>query len=217
MFADVERGGVVDCPEGIRVTDGNTGQVLAFKQPWDDCVRNALNTIEFAPPGSGGGENETTPAAGYEYTTDFLQVVLSDKLHLTTAVTEMQIWVPPSTGPRYEAENGLIGTFIGGWQGKHTGLNGTIEDGGVTLGDGGWVEVADVRRADGLAGNASVTVVGGGQGSVAIGLNYLGNVTVEFDGEGNKTVEVSVLRGGNVVTIYQTEGRPFVDAFIVGS
>lgn len=81
-----------------------------------------------------------------------MQILLSDKLHLTTAISEIQAWVEPKPGPRYEAEDGLIGTFIGGWQGRHTGLNCTIENGGVTLEDGGWVEVADVRRADGMAG-----------------------------------------------------------------
>lgn len=217
VLADVERGGVVDCPDGIRVTDGNTGQVLAFQRPWTDCARNALNTVFFAPPGAGGARNETTSGVGYEHETDFLQVLLSDKLLYTTAISEIQAWVPPNLGPRYEAEDGLIGTFIGGWQGTHTGLNGTVEDGGVLLGDGGWVEIADVRRADGLAGETRLTVIGGGKGTVEIGMNYLGNRTVEFDGMGNQTVDVMMLRGGNVATIYQTGGRPWVDALVVES
>ena len=217
VFADVERGGVVDCPEGIKIWDGHTGQVLAFKNPWTDCVRNALNTVLFAPPESGGAEDETTPATGYEHETDFLQVLLSDKLHYTTALSEIQIWVPPNPGPRYEAEDGLIGTFIGGWQGRHTGLNGTIEDGGVRLGDGGWVELADVRRGDGAAGNATLRVIGAGPGSLEVGVNYAGNVSVVFEGEGSleQTVEVGLWAGGNVVTLYQTEGRPWVDGFVV--
>ena len=222
IFADVERGGVVDCPDGIRVSDGNTGKVLAYKLPWTDCVPNALNTITFTDPAqSDAGQNETTPttnpAAAYEHETDFLQLVVSDKLRLTSAISEIQLWVPPVPGPRYEAEDGLIGTFIGGWQGTHSGLNGTIEDGGVALNEGAWVEVANVRTADGMAGDATLRLIGGGQGIVEIGLNYLGNRTVEFDGKGEKEVEVRMLRGGNVVTIYQTGGRPWVDAFVVES
>ncbi|KAK3719519.1 hypothetical protein LTR37_004377 [Vermiconidia calcicola] len=213
LLADVDRGGVVDCPDGIKVTDAK-GRVVAFKQPWRDCVPNALNTIPFANPAAITA-NTTTLETGYEIETDFLQITLSDKLRYTTAMTEIQIWVAPNMGPRYEAEDGLIGTFIGHFQGRATGLNGTIENGGVTLGPGGWVELADVRRADGSAGQTSLTVLGGGRGTVEVQVNWLSNQTVTFSGNASKTLTVDMLRGGNVVTVLQTNGSPFIDAIVV--
>ena len=215
IFVDVERGGVVECPNGIQVTDAK-GEVVAFKKPWHDCVPNALNTVPFANP-KNIQINTTTPETDYTIETDFLQVVLSDKLRYTTAVSEIQLWVEPNLGPRYEAEDGLIGTFIGSFEGRPTGLNGTIEKGGVTLDAGAWVELADVRRADNAAGRTSLTVLGGGQGTVEVQMNWMVNQTVTFAGTANKTLEVDMLRGGNYVTILQTKGTPFIDAVAVGS
>ncbi len=120
-------------------------------------------------------------------------------------------------GPRYEVEDGLIGTFIGSFEGRPTGLNGTIEHGGVRLGDGGWVELADVRAADSSAGPTKMTVVGGGHGMVEVQMNYLTNHTLTFDGSANKTLDVEMLRGGNVVTMFQKSGRPLLDAIVIGS
>ena len=215
IFADVERGGVVECPNSIQVTDGK-GEVVAFKKPWPDCVPNALNTVPFANPRK-IQVNTTTPNADYTIETDFLQVVLSDKLRYTTAVSEIQLWVEPNLGPRYEAEDGLIGTFIGSFEGRPTGLNGTIENGGVTLHAGAWVELADVRRSDNAAGQTSLTVIGGGHGTVEVQMNWMVNQTVTFSGTANKTLSVDMLRGGNYVTILQTKGTPFIDAIVVGS
>lgn len=216
IMEDVSRGGVVDCPEGIKVVD-RAGNVVAFKNPWTECVPNALNTVVFADPSANNTDNSTTANENYTVETDFLQVTLSDKLRYTTAVTEIQIWVAPSLGPRYEAEDGLIGTFIGSYEGRATGLNGTIENGGVTLHGGAWVELADVRTADSQAATTSLTIVGGGTGTVEVGLNWLVNQTVTFSGNGSQTLTVDMLRGGNSVEIFQTSGTPFVDAIIVGS
>ena len=214
IFVDVERGGVVECPGGIKVTNSKN-EVVAFKNPWTDCVPNALNTVPFANPAK-IKTNVTTPDTDYFVETDFLQVTLSDKLRYTTAVSEIQIWVEPQTGPRYEVEDGLIGTFIGSFEGRATGLNGTIENGGVSLGAGGWVELGDVRRADSSGGQTSLTVLGGGHGTVEVQLNWLKSQTVHFSGSANKSVTVDMLRGGNVVTVLQTHGTPFVDAIVVG-
>lgn len=134
----------------------------------------------------------------------------ADRLFLTSRVE-------PNLGPRYEAEDGLIGTFIGHFEGRATGLNGTIENGGVRLEAGGWVELANVHRSDGSAGQTSLTVVGGGQGIAEVGLNWLNNnQTITFEGHSNKTLNVDMLSGGNVVSIFQSSGTPFVDAVIVG-
>ena len=215
VFVDVERGGVVDCPNGIQVTDGK-GQVVAFKKTWPDCVPNALNTVPFADPNK-IQTNVTSPSTDYVIETDFLQVTLSDKLRYTTAVSEIQLWVEPNQGPRYEAEDGLIGTFIGSFEGRPTGLNGTIENGGVLLADGAWVELADIRTSDSAAGRTPITVLGGGNGTVEVQLNYMTNHTVSFSGSANKTLMADMLRGGNYVTILQTSGRPFIDAIVIGS
>lgn len=228
IFADVDRGGVVDCPAGIKVVDGRTGDVVALENPWTDCVPNALNTVFFSSSDVGSNTTMVSNASsstGYTaIETDNLLVTLSDKLRYTTAVSEIQLWVAPHPGPRYEAEDGVIGTFIGSFEGTPQGLNGTIEDGGVRLGAGGWVEIADVRRADGAAGVVtSLTVVGGGSsgsGTVEVQLNWLTNQTVTFSGSSggdstNETLSFDFLSGGNVVTIFQTEGTPWIDAIVV--
>ncbi|KAK4955882.1 hypothetical protein LTR10_006821 [Elasticomyces elasticus] len=215
VLVDTEHGGVSACPEGIKIVDGK-GDTVAFKNPWTDCVPNALNTVPFATPTPDDSSNVTTPNQDYTVETDFLQIILSDKLEYTTSVSEIQIWVAPNLGPRYEAEDGVIGTFIGSYEGRPSGLNGTIENGGVTLHGGAWVELSGVRTADGQAGRTQVTVVGGGNGTVDVMLNWMTNSTVTFSGAANKTVELDLLRGGNWVTIFQRTGIPFVDAVVVG-
>jgi hypothetical protein len=222
IFVDIDRGGVVDCPQGIKVVDGSN-QTVAFKNPWTDCVPNALSTVPFAAPSGNNSDNATTPDDNYVVETDYLEVTLSDKLRYTTAVTEIQIWVASNPGPKYEVEDGVIGTFIGSYEGRATGLNGTVVDGGVSLGPGGWVELADVRRqatgnaTAGLAGSATMEVIGGGTGTVEVQLNWLVNQTVSFAGNGTITLDVVLLRGGNVVTIFQTSGTPWLDAIVIGS
>ncbi|KUI58049.1 Beta-L-arabinobiosidase [Cytospora mali] len=223
ILDDTDVGGVAACPAGIRVTDGRTGNVVVYENPWTDCVPNALNTVSFADISRNGssssiGSYSNSTGGGSTVETDLLQVTLSDKLRYTTAVSEIQIWVPPNTGPRYEAEDGVMGTFIGSFEGRATGLNGTIENGGVTLGSDGWVELADVRREDGSAGSTTLTVIGGGTGSIVVQLNWLANQTATFSGDvvENKTLTVDMLRGGNVVTIFQTNGSPWIDAIVVG-
>lgn len=202
------------------MTNMRTGDVVAFENPWSDCVPNALNTVFFSDLGNNNASTVSNSSSGFIVETDILNVTLSDKLRYTTAVSEIQIWVTPNPGPRYEAEDGVIGTFIGAFEGRATGLNGTINDGGVTLGAGGWVELADVRRpgggpGGGPGGEASLTVVGAGSGTVLVQLNWLTNYTVAFEGAGNQTLTVDMLRGGNVVTIFQAEGTPWIDAVVV--
>ena len=228
IMSDIDRpgvgGGVVACPEGLRVLNSK-GETIVYENPWTGCVGNALNTLPFSRPQTGAQENASTPdsaslapGSGYVVEDDFLQVILSDRLMYTTAVSEIQIWTPPNPGPRYEAEDGVIGTFIGFFAGRPTGLNGTIEAGGVTLHSGAWVELSDVRRSDGEAGKTSVTVVGGGEGTVEVGVNWMYNHTVSFNGtKGNRTIEAEFWRGGNWVDLFQTEGTPWVDAIVVGS
>ncbi|KAI7089038.1 hypothetical protein KC356_g2729 [Hortaea werneckii] len=221
VFADSDRGGVVACPEGLRIADGRDNRTVAFRHPWTECVPNALNTIFFSDPARSEGPNTTTMGdvdESYTLETDHLQVTLSDRLRYTTAISEIQVWVAPEPGPRYEVEDGLLGAFIGGFQGEAVGMNGSFEEGGVRLGDGGWVELGDVRTRDGDAGRKELSVVGAGYGKVEVQVNWLRNYTVEFavGGNASRSVEVEMLRGSNVVTIFQTEGMPFIDAVVVG-
>ena len=220
IFDDTARGGVAACPDAVKVTDG-AGNVVAYKKPWTECVPNALNTIFFAPT-SNGSVNVTTPDnGGYTIETDFLQVLLSDKLLYTTAVTEIQIWVPPATGPRYEAEDGVIGTFIGLYEGRALGMNGTIVGNGVLLGPGGWVELAGILSSTGEAETASLQLIAGGSGVVEVLVNWMTSQNVTLGGRTNgtavNTIEVPLLRGGNVITVIQLERAPFIDALVVGN
>jgi hypothetical protein len=240
VFSDLDQGGMADCPQAISITNNRTGDILAARNPWTTCVPNALNTILFAPPVSAEQtQNATTPALGTEVNTDQLQIVVVGKRSLTAAFSELQIWVLSPTGPRYEVEDGLPGTFIGGFWGTPSGMNNTLilpaEDdplgGGVTMQEGSWVEVADVRSNTGSARkNATLTIVGAGSGTVEVQMNFLANSTANFDGSvpgmlgsqsnltqrQNVTVPVDFLPGGNVVTLFCVEGEPFIDAIIVG-
>jgi len=215
IYTDTSRGGVIACPSDILIK--SRSGILAERRNWT-CIPNSLNTILFAPP-SNDTANTTTPATGSVTETDFLQVVLNSRRGYALAVSEVQIWVPPTTGPRYEAEDGLIGTFIGAFEGRETGLNGTIIDGGVQLGSGGWVEVAGVYPPEeivGQGGMVNVTVIGNGNGTLEVGFNWLRNYTVVFDGAAEKVLEVEMLPGRNTVDFFQTVGEPWIDAFVVG-
>lgn len=241
VFSDLDEGGMADCPQAISIINNRTGEILAARNPWTTCVPNALNTVLLAPPMSvGQTQNATTPALGTDVTTDQLQIVVVGKRSLTAAFSELQIWVPSPTGPRYEAEDGLPGTFIGGFWGTLSGMNSTLvlpgEDdplgGGVAIQEGSWVEVADVRSGDGSPAkkNATLTIIGAGRGTVEVQMNFLANSTASFDGSApailgvqlnhpqrqNVTVAVDFLPGGNVVTLFCIEGEPFIDAIIVG-
>lgn len=216
---DLANGGVITCPTGLRVTTAN-GTLLAERNPWTTCTGDALNTIAFAAPSSlNATSNSTTPATGYGYEveTDSLLVQISDRLGYAFSITEVQLWVPPILGPRWEAEDGLLGTYVGGFEGVGYGLNSSIVGGGVQLTTGGWVEIGGVRTATSESGSASLTVIGGQVGEVVVRVNWLANYTVAFTG-GNQsqTVEVELLRGKNVVTLFWGSGTPWVDAIVVG-
>lgn len=214
IFDNTDREGVIACPQGVRVTTAN-GSVVAERRNWTECVPNALNTIAFAAPGADAA-NVSTPATAALVETAVLKIALNAKLGYAVAVSEVQIWVPPNEGPRWEAEDGVIGTFIGSFEGRKTGLNGTIVNGGVKLGDGGWAELAGVQTASGSGGSITLTVEGGLTGTVEVGINWLTNHTLTFNGTQSKSLEVDFLLGKNVVTIFQTSGTPWIDAIVVG-
>jgi hypothetical protein len=215
VYDDTSRGGVIACPQAVLVRDRN-GTALASRNPWTDCTPNALNTILFSAA-SNDSSNATTLATGASTETDFLSITLVNALYYSVALTEIQIWVPSNPGPRYEVEDGLLGTFIGSFEGRKSGLNCTLQDGGVLFGPGGWAEVANVRKPGGGAGATNLTVIGGGNGTLTVQMNFLSKETVTFDGtDANKTVEINLLEGGNVVTLFQVGGEPWVDAFVVG-
>jgi len=205
VMDDTARGGYLACPAYLSIVD-RAGNNLAKRDPWTSCVPNSLNAIAF-----GNGSTSTM------YEIDFLSVTFGIQATKAVAVSEAQIWVPSNPGPRYEAEDGLLGTLIGGFQGRATGTNATVQNGGVVLADGGWLEIADVRKGvAATAGTGFLNIVGGGNGTALVGLNYLGNnQTVTFGGNKTTRLTVDFLRGGNVVSIFQTSGRPFIDAAVV--
>ena len=212
IYDDSAAGGSVACPTSIQILSKN-GSVVAERDPWS-CKPNALNTILFDSP-SPDLTNVSTPATGLNVTTDHLEIFMTSRLGYGLGISEIQIWVPESTGPRYEMEDAVLGTFIGGFEGRATGLNATIYDQGVLFGPGGWAELANVKA--GQVGTTSMTILGGGNGSVVVGMNYLANSsTVQFSGNSSETIDVDFLPGGNVVTIFQTGGTPWVDAVVVG-
>ena len=205
IMDDTARGGYLACPAYLSITD-RAGNILAKYDPWTSCIPNSLNTIAFG--------NGSTPMT---YETDFLSVTFGIQATKAVAISEAQIWVESNPGPRYEAEDGLLGTLIGGFQGRATGTNAIVENNGVVLADGGWMEIADVRKGfAATAGTGLLNIIGGGNGTALVGLNYLGsNQTVIFGGNKTTTLTVDFLRGGNVVSIFQTSGRPFIDAVVV--
>ncbi|KAK5258096.1 hypothetical protein LTR40_008594, partial [Exophiala xenobiotica] len=165
---------------------------------------NARNTISF----------------NASVTADTLSLYLVNAIHYAVGIVEVEIWVPANSGPRYEAEDGLIGFFS---QGGSIGTNGTVVNGGVQLAgqgdDRGILEIADVRTQSpaGDAGRASLTILGYG-GNVTVGLNYLQNVTFAMPATRGRNVSVAMdfLVGGNVVTIYQDTDQPvWIDAIVV--
>lgn len=219
VYDDSQRNGALACPAGLYIYAKNTtasrslntstnsstqDSLVAQRTPWTACQPNARNTIAL---------NSTVTA-------DTLSLYLVNAIHYGVGIVEVEIWVPTNPGPRYEAEDGIIGFSSGGGS---VGTNGTVVNGGVKLtgqgGDRGILEIADVRTQSlgGNAGPANVTVLGYG-GPVTLGLNYLQNQTVAMPASqgGNATVPMDFLAGGNVVTIYQsTDQAVWIDALVV--
>lgn len=225
IYDDSAHGGVIKCPEAISIST-NGGTVLAERNPWTGCVPNALNTIVFDAAGASNDSagtiagmsygNQTGSGTGTLVETDNLHIVFTNQRMFAVAVPEIQIWVPPNEGPRYEAEDGLLGTFVGGFEGKALGLNCTIQGGGVVLGEGGWADIAGVKSLVGT-GTGTLDIIGGGTGTLAVRMNWLdSNVTVAFDGNATKSIDVDFLQGDNYVTLIQVDGSPWVDAIVVG-
>lgn len=218
IMEDVERGGVVACPSAITVSLAD-GTVVAERDPWTGCEGNALNTVLFDKP-TVDPSNVTTASTGYDVTADYLQITLWNQLHYAVAVSEIQIWVEASPGPTYFLADGLLGNFIGSFEGRRSGLNCTVADGGVYIDAGGWAEVADVRTASGQAvSNGTATIVGGGRGTVAVAVNFLSNQTITFNGGSNTSTIISVdyLAGGNYFTLFNVDGSPWVSEIVVNS
>lgn len=85
VIADVEWGGVIDCPASIVVTNAATsnasaavlaskGTTLARRDPWIGCKPNALNTLSFDVGA---------------VTMEHIKVTLGNKLHYAVALSEI--------------------------------------------------------------------------------------------------------------------------------
>ncbi|GME25418.1 uncharacterized protein K452DRAFT_262464 [Neofusicoccum parvum] len=202
VLDDRAEGGAIACPRAVDVVDAASGALLARRDPWPACAPNALNTIAF------------DAAAAGDVRTDRLALRLTNQIPFAVALTEVQLWVPEERAARrYAAADGLLGAWIGFFQGRAAGTNASVEDGGVRLGAGGWVEVAGVE-----GGGVGRVAVVGREGRVRVVANWLpgkGNQTVVLDGR-EAVVEVELLDGRNVITVFQEEGSPWVDAVVVG-
>lgn len=181
ILNDLDQGGLLDCPDSVTIFNTRTGSTVASRTPWTSCIPNALNTIDFDVG---------------NVTTDEIGLVFLAKQSLTFAISETQIWIPAETGPRYEAEDSLMGAFIGGFEGRFAGGNSSLirpsfnttnttdstslTDGGVVLGDGAWIEWAGLLAPPNPMG--TITVVGAGSGTLYVGLNFLMNQTVTLTG-----------------------------------
>lgn len=165
----------------MTVINTRTGDILADRSPWTSCVANALNTVDFDTG---------------DVTTDEISIVFTAKIRLTIAVSEVQIFVPAEPGPCFEAEDSLMGSFIGGFEGRFAGGNSSLvrpsynttmtnntsamTDGGVVLGDNAWIEWAGIPAPVNPIGD--IIVEGAGNGSIIVQVNFLRNTTVTFTG-----------------------------------
>ena len=207
MLKDTDQGGVIDCPESMIIYNTRTGAVLADRTPWTSCTPNALNTIDF----------DTGVV-----TTDEVALLFTAKQYLTLAISETQIWIPAESGPQYEAEDSLMGAFIGGFEGRFSGGNSTLvrpsfnttssndttsqTDGGVVLGEGAWIEWAGVQAPENPQG--IVTVIGAGSGTINVGLNFIQNVTVTLGGGSQVPVNTSIDLNNYISTRNVTSAAP---------
>ena len=216
VYEDASRNGAIARPESVYVYVSNTTNssvstdspsnafetLVVQRTPWSTCLGNARNTLTF-------DANATTSSGSV--TADTISLYLVNALHYAVAIVEVEVWVPANLGPTWHAADGIIGYYS---QGAGVNTNGSVEDGGVRLGQGGLVEVAGVRTAGGNAGTANVTVSGYG-GNVVLGVNFLQNMTVSLPSgnqAGNVSVEVDLLRGDNVFTFFQQgEGEVWLD------
>ncbi|KAK7542863.1 Six-hairpin glycosidase-like protein [Phyllosticta citribraziliensis] len=231
VYADANKkgglrgGGVMACPARVVVKDARSGAVLAERGDadggdgsWPACIPNALNTIAFDAGAT---------------TTDLLTVTLWNQLHYAVALSEVQLWVPEAspdegetqTTTRYEVEDGLVGAFVGSFQGTAYGINGTVTTlsnaTGVALRTDGWVEVAGVTSpsADAAGTGGTLSIVGAGPGAVRVRLNWVGEgQVVLWDGDGvvEQSLGVQLAPDRNFVTIFWEEGTPWVDALVIG-
>ena len=216
VYDDSARGGMLHCPAGLYVYVHNTTTTsppnedhLAFQLiPWSTCEPNSRNTVVF----------------NTSVTTDKISLYFLNTERYAFGIPEVEIWVPANPGPRYEAEDGLIG-FISGKHYIGRG-GGVVMNGGVQLSGndtGALLEIANVRtqELDGGPGQANITVIGYG-GPVIVGINYMRNTTLQLPStnEGSDmaaaSFEADMLAGGNVVTMYQVENQTvWLDAIIV--
>jgi len=121
LYHDSRRNGVLACSDSLYFyvsnstasTGLNTNTNISNdvqRTPWTTCQLNARNTLSF---------NESVTA-------DALFLYLADAIHYAVGIVEVEIWIPAGPGPRYEAEDGLIGFSsrggsIGIWRRYHGG------------------------------------------------------------------------------------------------
>lgn len=180
ILDDTASGGVLACSYALQIKNRNN-VTLASRSPWTSCTGNSLNTINL--------DNGSV-------TSDFPQYHRL-QLHLPRRWDfRYPDLVPFNPGQRYETEDGILGTLFGSFEGRKSGMNATIQNGGVTLRENAsssWIEIADVRSGLGASGvdggTRNVTSIGYGNGSTIVGMNFLSNQTVQFTGSSPNTTQ----------------------------
>jgi len=113
---------------------------LASRSPWTSCTGNSLNTINL--------DNESVTPSLPQY--HRLQLHVSRRWDFRNPDL-----VSFNPGPRYEAEDGILGTLFGSFEGRKSARNATVLNGGVTLrgnASSSWIGITDVRSGLGARG-----------------------------------------------------------------
>ena len=91
------------------------------------------------------------------------------KLSRTLALSEVQIWIPQPESPRYEAEDSLMGSFIGGFEGR-------FADGNVKL-----VRPSYAAARPSISTDFDTGIEGEGQGDMPVD-HTDGGAVIRLDG-----------------------------------
>ncbi|KAK7740020.1 hypothetical protein SLS62_011163 [Diatrype stigma] len=176
LLSNVDRGGAVDLPARVEVYDGRSGRRLAVvdEDSAGQLLPNDRNEIVF----DGGEAVETTSIAVNLYRR-------SDAVYV--GVCELEVWVPPETGPAYRAVDAYL-----------TGTSTRV----------GYYYFDDDNDSYGFTTTATATgaataVVGGLAPDSVI--SFPGVIGPGGDGDGTSVISVRYGNSGNVTVVLGVE------------
>lgn len=172
--------------------------------------KHSVRSCSYLPP-----ETPTLifSASGFDIGSLVLTLFISDKSHLATAVTEMQIWVPANYGPYYEVKDGLLCTFISALMVSPTQHLAKWRSTAVNR---EWVELLHMLNGgEAVSGDARLTIIGGGHSNVTASVNCLINKTVAVDGRAEEQIPMPLLAVGNLVGMSQAYRTPWLDVVVL--